>query len=510
MLAIPKKVGKLSCSTKLKLEFLFGKPMSNNQPTVTEATGPNFARPTTTRYGVVFAAFLMSFLLYLDRNSYSFAEKKMKQEINETARKEHEQNADSPGAQAPVAKTDVLTDDHIKWAFSAFFFAYALGQVPAGWLSDFFGPRRILLLYIVVWSVFTGLLGFVNGALSLLVFRAGMGAAQAGAYPTGSAIIGRWMPIGARGTASSLVALGGRVGGAVAPFLTGRFLLHWSWREAFFVYGLAGVAIGAIYWLLVRDSPEQHPGCNQAERELIEKDKPRAGIGRQAVTVPWRAFLTNFNLWMFSLAQVGTNIGWIFLVSWLPRYLEEVHQAPVLEKQLYFFDAATQQWVVDRGLLASIPLALGMLGMVGGGWLTDRMTLAFGLRWGRALPLSLTRFVAMGAYLACMFSPGPLTATMLFCVVAITTDLGVPACWAYSQDVGGKNVGSILGWGNMWGNFGAAIGPPLLLDVTKLFGATSSNWNYCFLTCALAFLTSGICGLFLNAAQPVMTAAADS
>src|SRR5262245_35721805 len=108
-------------------------------------------RPTKARNGVIFAAFLMAFLLYLDRNSYSFAEKSMKQELEN------------------------LTLQQISGAFSAFFLAYALGQVPSGWLADRFGPRRSLLAYILVWSLFTGLLGFVYGGVSLIVFRAGMG-----------------------------------------------------------------------------------------------------------------------------------------------------------------------------------------------------------------------------------------------------------------------------------------------------------------------------------------------
>ena len=76
-----------------------------------------------------------------------------------------------------------LAKEHVGDVLAAFFFAYALGQLPAGWLADRFGPRRMLVTYILLWSLFTALTGVVGGLLGLVVVRLACGLAEAGAYP---------------------------------------------------------------------------------------------------------------------------------------------------------------------------------------------------------------------------------------------------------------------------------------------------------------------------------------
>jgi len=138
-----------------------------------------------------------------------------------------------------------------------------------------------------------------------------------------------------------------------------------------------------------------------------------------------------------------------------------------------------------------------MFGMLAGGWLTDRLTRALGLRWGRRLPMALTRFVAMSAYIACLFLDSPWAMTLAFCVVAVATDLGTASVWAFKQDIGGRYVGAVLGWGNMWGNVGAAVSPLLLSWVIE------DSWDLGFLMCAAAFALAGIAALGVDATSPL-------
>jgi len=72
--------------------------------------------------------------------------------------------------------------------------------------------------------------------------------------------------------------------------------------------------------------------------------------------------------------------------------------------------------------------------------------------------------------------------------------------WAYSQDVGGQNTAAVLGWANMWGNFGAALSPVL---VVYLLGATEDNWDLAFGACAVAFIIAGIAGMFIDATDKI-------
>src|SRR5262249_8170015 len=148
------------------------------------------------------------------------------------------------------------------------------------------------------------------------------------------------------------------------------------------------VVVALVFWLGVRDRPELHPACNQREVALIEGGQlPGSGkIQPVGGGLPLVFLLRSRSLLLSSISQFATNLGWVFLITWLPRYLAEVHRVPVQE----------------RGWMASLPLLLGMAGMLAGGWLTDRLTREVGLRWGRALPMGLTRFAGAAAFAACL------------------------------------------------------------------------------------------------------------
>jgi ACS family glucarate transporter-like MFS transporter len=138
------------------------------------------------------------------------------------------------------------------------------------------------------------------------------------------------------------------------------------------------------------------------------------------------------------------------------------------------------------------------MGMLLGGWMTDRVTGRWGLRW-RTAPIVLGRFVAAAAYLSCLIAPNAWAATAAFALIAFSNDLCNPASWSYKQDVGGPFVAAIHGWANMWGNFGAAVSPVLLQTVIREYG-----WNAAFLIGAAAFLIAGTAAVGVDARIPVV------
>src|SRR5262249_35989611 len=156
-----------------------------------------------------------------------------------------------------------------------------------------------------------------------------------------------------------------------------------GWRPVIIVYGLAGLLVAGAFWLYYRDRPRDHPRCNGAEISLIEGGRP-AGLASphgRVGAMPLRYLVRSRSLWCSSVSQFFTNFGWVFLVNWLPKYLDDVHHVPVRQ----------------RGLMACAPLVVGICGMFCGGWLTDRLVRSWGLRWGRRAPMALTRFSAMAA-----------------------------------------------------------------------------------------------------------------
>ena len=376
----------------------------------------------------------------------------------------------------------------IDWVKGAFFWAYALAQVPAGWLSDRFGTRALITIYIATWSLFTALTSFSFGFTTLLLARLGCGLAEAGYYPASSGLLTRWAHIEARGFASSLISWGGRVGGALAPALTAYVILQaGDWRWAGWLYGLVGILVALCYWRVFREHPRQHPNCNEAEIALLAegrgdfqpvKDPPKR--------FPIRAACRSGNLWMANGVQFFTNIGWAFLILSLPDYLKKV---------MHLNEGMT-------GIITTGALFIGIVALPLGGMITDYITRHHGKRLGRMLPMSVTKFAAAACYLLAMWTDSPWGMAIAFGLVAFFADIGLPAMWTFMQDISGKHQAQLFGWGNMWGNFGAAIMPVLFTAVLKSYD-TNNDFHEGVWLCAGAFVLAGVFALFVNAEKPV-------
>lgn len=437
--------------------------------------------PTRVRYLTAGLLTIIACLLYLDRYAIGIASERMRHDLR-------------------------MTQTEISWFLSAFFWSYALSQLPAGWLSDRFGPRAMLTIYILGWSLFTGLLGTTTIVWLILLWRFLCGATQAGAYPVASGLIRSWFPLQQRGIASSIVAMGGRTGAVVAPIVTAELIavFHDRWQPVLIVYGLLGFVTALLFLIVCRNSPCEHPLCNDAEKRFITPELTTSGdLEYHRPSFPWRMLLSSVSLWGNSVTQLLTNIGWLFVVTWLPRYLESMHNIPLKE----------------QAVMTAIPTAVGILGMLCGGWGTDLAVRKLGLKWGRRIPVLVTRFLAAAGYGACiivsqwtadkdaMWAAWAIIACLSFATFAC--DFGVPAIWAYAQDVGGPFTASIMAWSNMWGNLGAAVAPLLYNEVLGET-PTVTEWNQLFALCAGVFILSGLSALVLDSTMPISTIAEKS
>lgn len=430
-------------------------------------------RPTTVRYRIVAISVLMAFLLYLDRVCLG--------EIVKTDLFRSDLNL-----------TDAAdADQRIGSVLGAFFFTYALFQVPAGWISDRFGARWMLSFYILAWSLLTGITGLIATPAALLLARLGVGAAQAGAYPTSSAIIRRWIRLERRGQSSALISFGGRLGATLAPLLTAALIIGLGgWRQTLWLYGILGVIVAAAYWWIVRDRPSEHPDCNLQEQNhigrAVDDHPPRAvDIARML-----GACCTSRSLWLNSLGQFSINIGWAFLITWLPSYLKKTKGVS---------DA-------EGAMMVSIVLAMGMVGQLIGGRATDFSVRRFGLRIGRVLPITIACFIAGSAYLCCLALDSVYAIVACCAVVSLMTDVGNPSIWGFMQDVGGRNTGSVFGWANMWGNFGAAVSSKMVPWLVAYGAGQGNGQAMVFIACASAFFVAGLAALGMDATRPLLKA----
>jgi sugar phosphate permease len=389
---------------------------------------------TKVRYLVVGMAILMSLLLYLDRFAITPATDTMIRELG-------------------------LSKGEFGSAIGVFFLAYALLQVPAGRLTDALGARYTLALYVLGWSLATMGLGIAQGLGAIRIMRLVLGAAQAGAYPAAAGLLKRWIPYSGRGLANSSVAMGGRVGLLLALAVTVPLMLLVgnlrgaatdNWRYVFVGFGAIGIIWSAAFVWLYRDDPRQHPWVNRAEADLIgggESVSPAPKTSGEPFVV--LQILASPQVWLMCWNSVCVNFGWIFLATWLPQFLIEKHGTYVTTH------------IGDKGVVAGLMTACtsiaAICGGICGGRATDVLVRRYGRAWGRRLPGMFSGLFVAALYMLVPQLTGLWTFIVAMIVIAFTIDFGLGATWASYQDISGKHVASVLGFGNMWGNLAAAL-----------------------------------------------------
>jgi len=269
-----------------------------------------------------------------------------------------------------------------------------------------------------------------------------------------------------------------------------RQVLGDGWPPVLMIYGVIGVIVAVIFFLFHRNTPRQHFLTNEAEAELAEAHEKtnEDAAPPMPAGVLWSSILTDRSLWASSIVQFGTNFGWIILGNQLALYLFEVHRQPE---------------GFEKFLMVSLPFWVALPTLIIGGWWTDWMTKKYGPRLGRCFPIASTRFATAAAFGVCFFLDGAWPVVITLSVMSIVHDLGLPAIWGYNLDVGKRNVGLVLGWGNMWGNLGAFVSPIVLLPLTGAFDTKKAGYDALFLVCCAVFIVIGFLSLLIDASKPV-------
>ena len=392
-----------------------------------------------------------------------------------------------------------LTAVQIGWVFSAFTFAYAAFEIPSGWLGDVIGPRKVLARIVLWWSAFTAATGLAWNFSSLLAARFLFGMGEAGAFPNISRSFAKWFPERERGSAHGVVFMGTRLGGAIAPPIVAWLMGWFGWRQSFFVFGAIGV-IWCVFWLKwFRDDPAMHPSVNAEELETIRKgiahhekhaspawgDRPhvRRPEGRTERTrtvgptlIKWSGLLS-LNLLFICLMYFCNGYTLYFNLTWLPTYLREVRGFSVQQ----------------AGNIAGVVLLTGAVMTATGGWLTDRLVKAYGLKIGRSIgvvTLPLSGLVLLAAARA----QDPLSAALLLAVTLGIADLNTAACWAMCHDVGGENAGTVTACMNTFGNIGGALSPLVVGYAVQWW----NSWTIPFFITAGVYAFGGLMTFLVN------------
>jgi ACS family glucarate transporter-like MFS transporter len=346
------------------------------------------------------------------------------------------------------------------YAFSAFGWAYVIGQIPGGWLLDRFGSKRVYLWSIITWSFFTFLQGFVgyfeaaSAVVVLFALRFLLGLAEAPSFPGNGRIVAAWFPTAERGTASAIFNSAQYFATAMFAPLTGWITYRFGWPYVFFVMGVVGLVV-ALLWVWAIYSPKDHPRISASELAHIERggglvDMDRDARARLSAAGPKRSYLTQL---LGNRMLLGVYIGQYcittityFFLTWFPVYLVEQRGMSILK----------------AGMAASLPAICGFLGGVLGGFLSDRLLKSgFSLTAARKIPIVGGMLLSTSMVLCNYVDAG----SMVVAIMALAFfGKGIGSLgWAVVADTSPKQIAGLSG--GLFNTFGntAAITTPIAI-----------------------------------------------
>ncbi|WP_058754931.1 MFS transporter [Sphingomonas endophytica] len=417
--------------------------------------GERSVRPTRVRHAVLWLTVLAYLITYMDRVVIATA---------------------APSIQKEYGFSLVT----MGWIFAAFQFAYALFQIPGGWLGDRFGPRRALTGVVIWWSTFTAATALTWSAGSMMVCRFLFGMGEAGAFPIATRSLSRWMLPAERGWAQGLTHAGARLGGAVTPVFVALLILDFGWRMPFLLFAGVGLVWAVSWFVYYRDAPREHRGVNAAERLMIEE---ALGTGPARARVPWRHLLRRPQLWTLSAMYFCYAYCINIFLTWFPKYLHDARG----------YDLAVM------GLFASLPLMAGVVGDLAGGWTSDLL-----VKRGAGLKLARRAVAVTGFAIAAAMMPlaaaidAPVASIICFCVAVFGLELTVGVSWAVTLDIGGEFAGSVSAVMNTLGNLGAAIAAAVTGYIVTVAG-----WFPAFVVLAVLCAIAALLFLRIDASRPL-------
>lgn len=421
---------------------------------------PGAPRATSARQWVIFYAVTLAVITYVDRVCISKSAEFIMRDLN-------------------------LTKVQMGYAFTAFGWAYALFEIPGGWLGDKIGPRKVLMRVVMMWSLFTIATGWAWGLVSLVFFRFLFGVGEAGCFPNLTKAFTLWLPVQERVRAQGIMWLSARWGGAFTPLLVAWMLSFMEWRYTFLTFGMLGIVWAWFFYSWFRDNPKDHPSVNAAE--LAHIGDSGNSVDAHA-TVPWAKLLASPTVWMLWGQYFCMSYGWYFYVTWFPTYLKE-------EKTF----ADMTDW--QRSLMACVPLFFGGLGSICCGLVSGPLSRsALGLAKTRRLMGFIGLAGAGALLLGSTFLKNPILAVLAIGMASFGNDLAMPGGWGACMDVGGKHTGSLSGSMNMMGNAGGAVAP---MAVPLILAATNNNWSINFYVFAAVYGLGALCWVFIDPVTPL-------
>ncbi|QJU59823.1 MFS transporter [Sphingomonas sp. AP4-R1] len=403
------------------------------------------ARGGKVRYSILAMLFFVSIINYADRSILAIA--------------------------APLLSKDLQIDPlELGIVFSGFGWAYVIAQLPGGWALDRFGTKRVYLVGITLWSIFTAAQGTVlafgaSAAVSILfALRFLVGFAEGPSFPGNARLVAAWFPAAERGTASAIFNASQYFATVLFAPIMGWITFTFGWPYTFYFMGALGL-VASLIWTVTIYSPRTHPRVTEAEIDfvaaggaLVDMDRgtvarPPAVPGEMAANL--RVLLSNRTLWGLYIGQFAINTLTYFFITWFPVYLVQERGMNVLK----------------AGLFASAPAICGFLGgVLGGIWSDWLLRRGHSLTVARKVPVVSGMLVSL-TIVACNYVDVNSLVLLFMSIAFFGKGIGALG-WAVVADVAPRKVAGLSGGlFNMFGNLSSILTPIVIGGLLKATGS---------------------------------------
>ncbi|MEW2353039.1 MFS transporter [Spirillospora sp. NPDC029432] len=384
------------------------------------------------------------------------------------------------GVAAPVIMSELgISKSAFGWILAAFAFTYSPFGFIGGWLADKYGPRRVMGWAAIVWSLFTALTAAGIGFVSLLIIRLLFGCGEGPQATVTAKVMHNWFPkreLGmAVGVANAATPLGGAIGTPVVVAIMSA--TQDNWRLPFIIFGAIGIFFAIGWFVVVRDTPEEHPRVSPAELAYIRQDVEEEKAAEDAG--PWWRQLRLPAVWATAIAFFGYAwILWTFL-NWFPTYL--------MDERGIDLDGLA--------LGAAVPWIGGCVGLALGGIFTDWLVRRTGRssaprRWTVVLCLAAT-----GLLFGCLgLVTNTVSAVALMTVVVFLLYFTGAQYWLIiGEAVPAATYGSVSGAVQMFATTASIIAPA----ATGYLVESRLGWSGMFaIAAAIALLGAAALAVF--------------
>lgn len=360
-----------------------------------------------------------------------------------------------------------LTPAEMGLLFSAFFWPYALLQVPAGILLDRFGVTRIGRLGALLWGLASAVTAFAGGFGGIFAARAMLGIAEAPGFPVSSKATGYWFPRGERALATAIFDAAAKFSNVIGVPLVAVVVVGLGWRWGFGVTALLSLAYFVAFYVVYRD-PSKDPKLSEAERHYIQAGGATPeGTSGGSVFAMLGYLMRKPKVWGLTIGFAAYGYSFYLFLTWLPGYLVQTMHMSILKSAGF----------------SAIPWAVATLtDLVVGGWLIDHL-IARGKDETRVRKAVLVIGMMFGlAVFGATQTTNPVWAIFWISVALGGLAAAAPVGWSLPSLIAPKGgVGTIGGIMNFANNL-MGVAAPVVTGF--IVGATNSFTN--------AFLIAGV------------------